>query len=129
MKEIIAIIRPSKLDEVKQALEDIKCHGITVTEVKGRGRQLGITESYRGSDYRIDLLPKTRLEIIVQDAEVKEVVDNIVKTAQTGDIGDGKIFISSVEDVVRIRTGERGEKQFKSPFYFFLETENRILCK
>ncbi|MGA2675834.1 MAG: P-II family nitrogen regulator [Methanobacterium sp.] len=110
MKEIIAIIRPSKLDEVKQALEDIKCHGITVTEVKGRGRQLGITESYRGSDYRIDLLPKTRLEIIVQDAEVKEVVDNIVKTAQTGDIGDGKIFISSVEDVVRIRTGERGEK-------------------
>ena len=110
MKEIIAIIRPSKLDEVKQALEDIKCHGITVTEVKGRGRQLGITESYRGSDYRIDLLPKTRLDIIVQDAEVKEVVDNIVKTAQTGDIGDGKIFISSVEDVVRIRTGERGEK-------------------
>jgi nitrogen regulatory protein P-II 1 len=78
--------------------------------VKGRGRQLGITESYRGSDYRIDLLPKTRLEIIVQDSEVKEVVDTIVKTAQTGDIGDGKIFISSVEDVVRIRTGERGEK-------------------
>ncbi len=110
MKEIIAIIRPNKLDDVKQALEDIKCHGITVTEVKGRGRQLGITESYRGSDYRIDLLPKTRLEIIVQDAEVKEVVDTIVKTAQTGDIGDGKIFISSVEDVVRIRTGERGEK-------------------
>jgi nitrogen regulatory protein P-II 1 len=110
MKEIIAIIRPSKLDDVKQALEDIKCHGITVTEVKGRGRQLGITESYRGSDYRIDLLPKTRLEIIVQDSEVKEVVDTIVKTAQTGDIGDGKIFISSVEDVVRIRTGERGEK-------------------
>jgi nitrogen regulatory protein P-II 1 len=110
MKEIIAIIRPSKLDDVKQALEDIKCHGVTVTEVKGRGRQLGITESYRGSDYRIDLLPKTRLEIIVQDAEVKEVVDTIVKTAQTGDIGDGKIFISSVDDVVRIRTGERGEK-------------------
>ncbi|MGO9387482.1 MAG: P-II family nitrogen regulator [Methanobacterium sp.] len=110
MKEIIAIIRPSKLDDVKQALEDIKCHGITVTEVKGRGRQLGITESYRGSDYRIDLLPKTRLEIIVQDAEVEEVVDAIVKTAQTGDIGDGKIFISPVEDVVRIRTGERGEK-------------------
>ncbi len=110
MKEIIAIIRPSKLDDVKQALEDIKCHGITVTEVKGRGRQLGITESYRGSDYRIDLLPKTRLEIVVQDAEVKEVVDAIVKTAQTGDIGDGKIFISPVEDVVRIRTGERGEK-------------------
>jgi nitrogen regulatory protein P-II 1 len=110
MKEIIAIIRPNKLDIVKSALEEIKCHGITVTEVKGRGRQLGITESYRGSDYRIDLLPKTRLEIIVQDVDVESVVDTIVKTAQTGDIGDGKIFISSVEDVVRIRTGERGEK-------------------
>ena len=72
MKEIIAIIRPNKLDEVKQALEEIKCHGITVTEVKGRGRQLGITESYRGSDYRIDLFPKTRLEIIVNDADVKK---------------------------------------------------------
>ena len=78
--------------------------------MKGRGRQLGVTESYRGSDYRIDLLPKTRLEIIVKDEEVDEVVDIIVKTAQTGDIGDGKIFISPVEDVVRIRTGERGQK-------------------
>ncbi len=110
MKEIIAIIRPNKLDDVKEALEKIKCNGITVTEVKGRGRQLGITESYRGSDYRIDLLPKTRLEIIVHDLDVENVVDTIVKTAQTGDIGDGKIFISPVEDVVRIRTGERGEK-------------------
>ena len=110
MKEIIAIIRPEKLENVKSALEAIECRGLTVVEVKGRGRQLGVTESYRGSDYRIDLLPKTRLEIIVKDDEVEEVVNTIVKTAQTGDIGDGKIFISPVEDVVRIRTGERGEK-------------------
>ncbi|MGB9980398.1 P-II family nitrogen regulator [Methanobacterium sp.] len=110
MKEIIAIIRPEKLENVKSALESIECRGLTVVDVKGRGRQLGVTESYRGSDYRIDLLPKTRLEIIVKDEEVNEVIDTIVKTAQTGDIGDGKIFISPVEDVVRIRTGERGEK-------------------
>lgn len=110
MKEIIAIIRPEKLENVKAALEAIECRGLTVVDVKGRGRQLGVTESYRGSDYRIDLLPKTRLEIIVKDGEVEEVVQTIVKTAQTGDIGDGKIFISPVEDVVRIRTGERGEK-------------------
>jgi len=109
MKEIIAIIRPEKLEDVKAALEGIECHGLTVTEVKGRGRQLGVTESYRGSDYRIDLLPKTRLEIIVNDEDAEEVVQTIVKSAQTGDIGDGKIFISPVEDVVRIRTGERGE--------------------
>jgi len=110
MKEITAIIRPEKLEAVKSALEAIECRGLTVVDVKGRGRQLGVTESYRGSDYRIDLLPKTRLEIIVDDTEVEEVVQTIVKTAQTGDIGDGKIFISPVEDVVRIRTGERGEK-------------------
>ena len=110
MKEIVAIIRPNKLDEVKDALEKIGCHGITVTEVKGRGRQLGITESYRGSDYRIDMLPKTRLEIVISDEEAENVIKAILETAQTGDIGDGKIFISSVEDVVRIRTGERGEK-------------------
>jgi nitrogen regulatory protein P-II 1 len=109
MKEIIAIIRPEKLENVKAALESIGCHGLTVTEVKGRGRQLGVTESYRGSDYRIDLLPKTRLEIIVKAEDVEEVVQTIVKNAQTGDIGDGKIFISPVEDIVRIRTGERGK--------------------
>lgn len=110
MKEIIAIIRPDKLETVKASLEEIGCHGMTVTEVKGRGRQLGVTESYRGSDYRIDLLPKTRLEIIVKAEDVDEVIQTIVKNAQTGDIGDGKIFISPVEDVVRIRTGERGKK-------------------
>ena len=110
MKEIVAIIRPNKLDEVKDALEELGCHGMTVTEVKGRGRLLGITESYRGSDYRIDMLPKTRLEIVVADEQVDNVIDKIVKTAQTGDIGDGKIFISPVEEVVRIRTGERGNE-------------------
>lgn len=108
MKEIVAIIRPDKLENVKKSLEEIGCNGVTVTEVKGRGRQLGITESYRGSDYRIDLLPKTRLEIIVNDSDVEKIIDAIVKTAQTGDIGDGKIFISQIEDVIRIRTGERG---------------------
>lgn len=110
MKEITAIIRPDKLEVVKEALQEIQCNGVTVTEVKGRGRQLGITESYRGRDYKVDLLPKTRLEIIVNDKDVDTVIDTIVKTAQTGDIGDGKIFIAPVEEVVRIRTGERGEK-------------------
>ena len=110
MKEIVAIIRPDKLEDVKKALEEIGCNGVTVVEVKGRGRQLGITESYRGSDYRIDLLPKTRLEIIVNDEDVEKITESIVKTAQTGDIGDGKIFISPVEEVIRIRTGESGEK-------------------
>lgn len=109
-KEIVAIIRPNKLDDVKNALEEIGCHGVTVIEVKGRGRQLGVTESYRGSDYRIDLLPKTRLEIIVQDKDVDQVVETIVKTAQTGDIGDGKIFVSPIENVIRIRTGESGDE-------------------
>jgi nitrogen regulatory protein P-II 1 len=110
MKEITAIIRPDKLEVVKEALQEIQCNGITVTEVKGRGRQLGITESYRGRDYKVDLLPKTRLEIIVNDEDAEKVIEAIVKTAQTGDIGDGKIFISPVDDVVRIRTGERGQK-------------------
>ena len=110
MKGITAIIRPDKLEVVKEALQEIQCNGVTVTEVKGRGRQLGITESYRGRDYKVDLLPKTRLEIIVNDEDTEDVIDAIVKTAQTGDIGDGKIFISPVEDVIRIRTGERGEK-------------------
>ncbi len=110
MKKILAIIRPDKLEDVKQALEEIDCRGMTVMDVKGRGRQLGITESYRGRDYKVDLLPKTRLEIVVKDEDAEEVIQTIVKTAQTGDIGDGKIFIMPVEDVVRIRTGERGEK-------------------
>lgn len=109
MKKIVAIIRPNKLDIVKDALEEVGCKGMTAVEVKGRGRQLGITESYRGTDYCIDMLPKTRLEIIVKDEDTEKVIDTLVKTAQTGNIGDGKIFISPVEDVIRIRTGERGD--------------------
>ena len=110
MKKIIAIIRPNKLEDVKQALEEIGCHGLTIKDVKGRGRQLGITESYRGQDYNVDLLPKTEIEIVTKDEEVEEIVKSIVETGKTGNIGDGKIFISNVEDVVRIRTGERGNK-------------------
>ncbi len=110
MKKILAIIRPDKLEEVKQALEEIGCHGLTVKEVRGRGRQLGITESYRGHDYKVDLLPKTEIEIVTMEVKLDNIVETIVKTAQTGDIGDGKIFISPVEEVIRIRTGERGEK-------------------
>jgi nitrogen regulatory protein P-II 1 len=110
MKRILAIIRPDKLEEVKQALEEIGCHGLTIKEVRGRGIQLGITESYRGHDYKVDLLPKTEIEIVTNEKELDNIVDTIVKTAHTGDIGDGKIFISPVEEVVRIRTGERGEK-------------------
>lgn len=109
MKKIIAIIRPDKLEVVKKALEEIGCHGMTVKDVKGRGRQLGITENYRGRDYRIDILPKTELEIVAKQDDVEGIIQTIVETAKTGDIGDGKIFISPVEDVVRIRTGERGE--------------------
>jgi nitrogen regulatory protein P-II 1 len=110
VKKIITIIRPDKLEDVKKALEDIGCHGMTVQEVKGRGIQLGITESYRGTDYKVDLLPKTRIEIVAKTEDVDGIVDAIVKNAQTGCIGDGKIFISAVEDVIRIRTGERGNK-------------------
>jgi nitrogen regulatory protein P-II 1 len=110
LKAITAIIRPEKLEKVKNNLVEVGCYGMTVTEVKGRGRQLGIRESYRGKEYHIDLLPKTRLDIIINDDKVEEVVDTIVKSAQTGDIGDGKIFILPVDDVIRIRTGERGEK-------------------
>ncbi len=110
MKKILAIIRPDKLEEVKEALEGIGCHGLTVKEVRGRGRQLGITESYRGHDYKVDLLPKTEIEIVTKEDDIENIIQTIITKAQTGDIGDGKIFISPVEEVIRIRTGERGEK-------------------
>lgn len=109
MKRIIAIIRPDKFETVKNSLEESGIHGMTVEDVKGRGRQLGITESYRGKDYTVDLLPKVRLEIVVKAADVDKVVNIIVEQAKTGDIGDGKIFVSSIEEVIRIRTGEKGE--------------------
>jgi nitrogen regulatory protein P-II 1 len=110
MKRIIAIIRPDRLENMKQALEEVGIHGMTISEVKGRGRQLGITESYRGQDYKVDLLPKTRIEIVTPQDQVETVINTIVQSAQTGCIGDGKIFVSPVEEVIRIRTGERGRK-------------------
>jgi nitrogen regulatory protein P-II 1 len=109
MKKIEAIIRPEKLDEVKLALEDIGCIGMTVSEVKGRGRQKGIVHQWRGREYRVDLLPKVKLEIVVSDDMVDKVVETIVETARTGNVGDGKIFVLPIEDVIRVRTGERGE--------------------
>src|SRR5512145_115224 len=108
MKKIEAIIKPFKLDEVKEALNDVGVQGITVSEVKGFGRQKGHTELYRGAEYVVDFLPKIKLEIIIADELVPQVVETIEKAARTGRIGDGKIFVTNVEEVVRIRTGERG---------------------
>ena|SRR3990170_4952507 len=109
MKKVEAIIKPFKLDEVKDALNEIGIQGMTVTEVKGFGRQKGHTELYRGAEYVIDFIPKIKIEIVTSDSLAQKVVDTIEKAAKTGKIGDGKIFVYSVEDVVRIRTGERGE--------------------
>ena len=108
MKKIEAIIKPFKLDEVKEALQDIGLQGITVIEAKGFGRQKGHTELYRGAEYVVDFLPKVKLEIIVKDEVVSQVVEAISKSAKTGRIGDGKIFVLPIDEVVRIRTGERG---------------------
>ena len=107
MKKIEAIIKPFKLDEVKEALHEVGVSGITVTEAKGFGRQKGHTELYRGAEYVVDFLPKVRLEIVVDDDQVDRVVEAIANAARTGRIGDGKIFVSSIESAVRIRTGER----------------------
>ncbi len=109
MKKIEAIIKPFKLDEVKEALHEVGIKGITVTEAKGFGRQKGHTELYRGAEYVVDFIPKIKMEIIVADDVVGKVVDAIEQAAKTGRIGDGKIFVTPVEEVVRIRTGERGE--------------------
>ena len=109
MKKIEAIIKPFKLDEVKDKLNELGVQGITVTEVKGFGRQKGHTELYRGAEYVVDFLPKIKMEIILADSQAENVVSGIVKAAQTGRIGDGKIFITNLEEAVRIRTGERGE--------------------
>jgi nitrogen regulatory protein P-II 1 len=109
MKLIIAIIKPFKLESVKAGLAEINVQGMTVTEVKGFGRQKGHTEIYRGSEYTVDFLPKMKLEIVVTDDMAAKVVQTIVDSAKTGKIGDGKIFIMPVDDVVRIRTGERGD--------------------
>ena len=109
MKKVEAIIKPFKLDEVKDALNEIGIQGMTVTEVKGFGRQKGHTELYRGAEYVIDFIPKIKIEIVTSDELAQKVVNTISKVAKTGKIGDGKIFVCSIEDVVRIRTGEHGE--------------------
>lgn len=109
VKKIEAIIKPFKLDEVKDILNEIGAQGLTITEVKGFGRQKGHTELYRGSEYVVDFLPKIKLEMVVGDDMVEDVVNAIIKTARTGRIGDGKIFVLPVEEAVRIRTGERGD--------------------
>ncbi len=110
MKKVDAIVKPFKLDEVKDKLNEIGVQGITVTEVKGFGRQKGHTELYRGAEYVVDFLPKLKMEIVVADDQLKEVINALMKAAQTGQIGDGKIFASDLEDVIRIRTGERGKE-------------------
>ena len=109
MKKIEAVIKPFKLDEVREALSELGVSGLTVTEVKGFGRQKGHTELYRGAEYVVDFLPKVKIEVVVADNAVDSAIDSIVKAARTGKIGDGKIFITSVERVVRIRTGETDE--------------------
>ena len=108
MKKIEAIIKPFKLDEVKEALQEAGVQGITVVEVKGFGRQKGHTELYRGAEYVVDFLPKIKLELVVEDGAVERTIEAIEKAARTGRIGDGKIFVSPIEDAIRIRTGERG---------------------
>ena len=109
MKKIEAIIKPFKLDEVRETLSELGCTGLTVTEVKGFGRQKGHTELYRGAEYTVDFFPKVKVEVIVADGKVDKAIDAIIKAARTGKIGDGKIFVTDVSQVVRIRTGETNE--------------------
>ncbi|MEI6873173.1 MAG: P-II family nitrogen regulator [Verrucomicrobiota bacterium] len=110
MKKVEAIVKPFKMEDVKEALLESGIEGMTVTEVKGFGRQKGHTEIYRGSEYTVDFLPKVKFEVVVQDDSVSNVVQAIVKAARTGKIGDGKVFVSGIEDVIRIRTEERGHE-------------------
>ena len=109
MKQITAIVKPFKLEEVREALAEIGVSGLTVTEVKGFGRQKGHTELYRGAEYVVDFLPKVKVEVVVKDVDAERCIDAIVKAAKTGKIGDGKIFVTGIEHVVRIRTGELNE--------------------
>jgi len=109
MKKIEAIIKPFKLDEVKEALHEVGLQGITVVEAKGFGRQKGHTELYRGAEYVVDFLPKVKIEVVCEDQMVEKAIDAIMSAARTGRIGDGKIFVSTIDEVIRIRTGERGE--------------------
>jgi nitrogen regulatory protein P-II 1 len=113
MKKIEAIIKPFKLDEVKQKLTSIGISGMTITEVKGFGRQKGHTELYRGAEYTVDFLPKVKIEILAPDPMAPKIIETILESAQTGKIGDGKIFVSNVDEVIRIRTNERGEEAIR----------------
>ena len=108
MKLVTAIIKPFKLEEVKEALETFGVHGLTVSEVNGYGRQKGHTEVYRGAEYTVDFVPKVKIEIVVEDADASDVVNVVVKSAATGQIGDGKVWVTGVDEIVRVRTGERG---------------------
>ncbi|MEZ0259439.1 MAG: P-II family nitrogen regulator [Alphaproteobacteria bacterium] len=110
MKKIEAIIKPFKLDEVKEALHEVGVQGMTVTEVRGFGRQKGHTELYRGAEYVVDFLPKVKIEVVVENGQVDDVIEAITQAARTGRIGDGKIFVMPVENVIRVRTGERGKE-------------------
>jgi nitrogen regulatory protein P-II 1 len=109
MKKIEAIVRPEKLDVVRNALEKAGCGGLMISEIEGHGKQKGVVQQWRGEKYRLELLPKIKIEVIVKDKDLDRIVKTILNEAKTGDIGDGKIFISNIEDVVRIRTGEKGE--------------------
>jgi nitrogen regulatory protein P-II 1 len=108
MKLVTAIIKPFKLEEVKEALETFGVHGLTVSEVNGYGRQKGHTEVYRGAEYTVDFVPKVKIEVVVEDADASDVVNVVVKSAATGQIGDGKVWVTGVDEIVRVRTGERG---------------------
>jgi nitrogen regulatory protein P-II 1 len=110
MKKIESIIRPHLLEVVKNALQEVGVVGMTITEVKGFGRQKGHTETYRGSEYKVDFLPKLKIEVVLAETLVDQAIEAVIKTAKTGKFGDGKIFVSNLEEVVRIRTGERGEE-------------------
>jgi nitrogen regulatory protein P-II 1 len=110
MKKIEAIIRPFKLEEVKEALVEKGVRGLTISEVRGYGRQKGHTETYRGSEYRIEFVPKIKIEVVVEDSKAEKIIDAILRTAKTGQVGDGKIFITNIEDAIRIRTDESGKQ-------------------
>ncbi|MGD8401070.1 MAG: P-II family nitrogen regulator [Bacillota bacterium] len=109
MKQIIAIVRPEKCDAVRQALDKIGCSGLMISEIEGHGKQKGLTQQWRGEKYSLDLIPKIRLELVVADQDLAKIKKAIIETARTGEVGDGKIFISNVDEVIRIRTGEEGE--------------------
>jgi nitrogen regulatory protein P-II 1 len=109
MKKVEAIIRPEKLDEVRKAIEAVGYPGITITEAEGHGRQKGVVQQWRGETYRVDFLPKVKLELVVGDADADRIIQAIIKAAKTGSVGDGKIFVSDIREVIKIRTGDRGE--------------------